>query len=550
MISLGNFIRCVCVAVAVVWMSCLAGCDKQILAPKAEDPAIDWNRVVDDASKTLDLEWIGPLGFDQARPGSWIQQRVEKLFNVKLRPVFLDPISNEKVRTLRFVAGNVPDVFWDGGPLEVRANVHQGFVLELPYEVILKHAPHYVAYVNSQAPEVWMYPYWRGKNWGIPTVIPGGSIPLISSWRGDWLENVGISKVPETLEETHEAFRRFTFSDPDRNGRNDTYGVSPSISHWSYFFTEFFTQKKVLPFDLQEVDGKITWGGIRPEARDVLAMLRNWYAEGIIDPDFVLGSANESMVGFQNGRVGYFGLGTFDFVLNPVEPGSLVNRMAQLAPGMRLIAGPPMRAVDGRRYRSAWGAGGHVLQFSSRTGPEKVVRVLKMLDTMYADFHLALEINMGSRGLHWDYSPERGTYALDPFKTTKAAQEMTCPGNFVNPSFFAPSGLPLNFIDTLRSTHQLEAVQRYSRPEWGLTNAFGKTDVLESASGKLGDLRRLQEKSFVDIIRGKRPLSDFDAFVQAWKKQGGERILAEAEEFRKIRDEVYAKVGVPRGGKP
>ena len=48
----------------------------------------------------------------------------------------------------------------------------------------------------------------------------------------------------------------------------------------------------------------------------------------------------------------------------------------------------------------------------------------------------------------------------------------------------------------------------------------------------------------MDIIRGKRPLSDFEEFVAEWKRQGGERLLAEANEFRRKRDEVLRKVGV------
>ncbi|MFD0717029.1 hypothetical protein [Paenibacillus sp. GCM10027626] len=42
--------------------------------------------------------------------------------------------------------------------------------------------------------------------------------------RKDWLDNVGIDKLPETLDEYHEVLRRFTFNDPDQNGKNDMYG--------------------------------------------------------------------------------------------------------------------------------------------------------------------------------------------------------------------------------------------------------------------------------------------------------------------------------------
>jgi len=55
-------------------------------------------------------------------------------------------------------------------------------------------------------------------------------------------------------------FRRFSFNDPDGNGLYDTYGLSPSVAYWSYFFSEFFAAFCILPFDFQEVDGAIVWG--------------------------------------------------------------------------------------------------------------------------------------------------------------------------------------------------------------------------------------------------------------------------------------------------
>ncbi|MEI8339982.1 MAG: hypothetical protein WCH43_00400 [Verrucomicrobiota bacterium] len=519
-----------------------------LAAVPAQDLPGDWAKVVDDPAKTLDLEWMGPLGYERALPGSWLQSRVEKLFNVKIHPIFLDPVAYEKTRALHFVAGDIPDLFWDGDPRGVRRKVKHGFVLELPYEVLLRYAPNYVAYVNANGPEAWMYSYSQGRNWGIPTVVPAGAIPLVAVWREDWLKNVGITKIPKTLPEFHEAFRRFTFNDPDGNGRRDTYGLSPCIEHWSFFFIEFFAQKGVLPFDLQEVDGKMTWGGIRPEAREVLAMLRDWYAEGIIDPDFVLGLRSETHMPLQNGRVGYYGLGTYDRSLERSRPDSVINRMAETHPEARLAAGPLMEGPDGQHRNRVWGGGGHVLQFSANIPKEKVVRVLWMLDGIFADPKLAIEINMGRRGLHWDYTPEQGVFALDPYTGKKATQEMIGVHNFLAPSFFGLSGLSLEAIDSLRSESQRKAERLYSRPEWGIANALGKTDVLESASDSIEDLYRMQVKFFVDIIRGKRPLDDFAVFVELWKKRGGDRLLEEAEVFRKERQEVYSKVGVSTGG--
>lgn len=530
-------------AIAFYLLLCFSVSTPQASA-SADVPDLDgW---IDNPSEILEIEWMGPLGFSSARPGSWIQNKLEERYNIKFKPIFLDSVAYTKTRSLHFVAGDIPDVFWDGDPIGVRSKARHGFVLELPYEIILHYAPNYVAYINKHAPEAWMFSRWAGKNWGVPTVIPAGNIPPVYVWRGDWLKNVGLPNIPETIDEAHEAFRRFTFNDPDGNGKNDTYGLSPSMVHWSYFFAEFFSARGVLPFDLQEVDGKITWGGIRPEAREVLAMLRKWYAEGIIAPDFVLCRTNEQHeTPFLNGKVGYYGPGQFSSLLNTNSASSMVSRIARLQPQAKLVAAPPLKGWDGHQRGRVWGGGGHVLQFSSEIPKNKVVRVLRMLDATYADINLSIEAIMGQRGKHWEHSVSEGVYPVEPYtsKERNGEHEMISAANMRNYGFFAPSGLPLDVVNTFSSERERDAMRRFTRPEWGISNAIGKTDALESSSVVLPDLRRLQEKYYIDIIRGTIPLESFDNFVQLWLKRGGQKLLDEAQNFRIQREDIYHKVG-------
>lgn len=501
----------------------------------------------DNPKQILSLTWTGPLGFSEARPGGWIQRRIEAEFGVRFAPQFLDPVAYSKTRPLRFIAGEVPDLFWDGDPLGVRSKARHGFVLELPYEVLLRFAPHYVAFINRQAPEAWMYARWRGRNWGIPTVVPNAVHPTISLWRKDWLEKVGIDKVPETAAEAHEAFRRFTFNDPDGNGRNDTYGFSPPVGHWSYFFSEFFAAEGVLAFDLQEVNGAVTWGGIRPEAKRVLAMLRAWYAEGIINPDFVLGQPSMADQALLDGRIGYVSMQSARS-LDPSVPASLVSRLRQINPAAALAPAAPLAGMDGIRRARVWGAAGHVLQLSEKLAqePAKVVRILRILDGLAADPGLHLEAIMGERGVHWDSTDERGAFLLPPYtESLRATREMLGANQYEGFGFFAPFGLPVDQLEPLRAAWKRKLMETYARPEWGIFNPLGKTDVLERTSDTLGDLRQFQQKFYTDIIRGDRPLDDFERFVDQWKQRGGSAILTEAHEFLRERGEIYRLLGVP-----
>ena len=68
-------------------------------------------------------------------------------------------------------------------------------------------------------------------------------LPYLSSesgwgiyYRADWLINIGYytetngvktAKTPETIEEFQDVLMKFTLNDPDKDGKNNTYGISP-----------------------------------------------------------------------------------------------------------------------------------------------------------------------------------------------------------------------------------------------------------------------------------------------------------------------------------
>lgn len=520
----------------------LGGCRQQEVA---EHTPVDWQNVSDEPAQTLEFSWMGPLSFDRGRPGSWIQQQIEERFNLRLKPIFIDQVSYARTRSLRFVAGDIPDVFWNGDPLVAQRMARHGFVLQLPREVILKHAPDYARYIQQQAPEAWLYPSWQGENWGVPTVVPSGHYPMLALWRKDWLDKVGIEKVPETLDEMHEAFRRFKERDPDGNGRNDTYAISPPIHHWSLFFAEFFATQGVLPFDLQLVDGKIVWGGTRPEAKEVLAMLRQWYSEGLISPDFVLGShSSHSEQQFVEGRVGYYGNVSVAQYLNHRPASSLHNRLRQINPQAELVAGPLPAGADGQRRARVWGGGGHILQFSKalEAQPQKVIRVLHMLNEAARNPELATEMLIGKRGLHWDFNEANGLHELSPYVGGGNDAQLTGTSRIGSVGFFMVAGLPPETLSRYRTPEENAVYTDLANPQWGISNALGKTDVLESSGQSLADLRLLQMRYYTEIIRGNMPLDAFETFTAQWLERGGREILEEANELLRQRDAVYLQI--------
>ncbi|MCE5326354.1 MAG: extracellular solute-binding protein [Planctomycetaceae bacterium] len=556
------FLLCVVAAVAVG----IALVPTRPPAPAAGLSLEQWDAATDDRSKCVTLSWLGPPIMPGAKKGTWIERRLEKAFNVDLRGIFLDGAAFGQNRPLMFMAGDVPDVVWDGDPLPFRRNVDQGFVMELPYEVILKHAPQYVKMINTYCPKAWLYTYYRGRNYGVPTLAASDIYPPAMAWRKDWLDNVGIAKVPDTLDEMHEAFYRFRHNDPDRNGKKDTYAFCPG-AHWSIAFIDVFAAFNVLPQDFVERDGRVVWGGVTPEARQALAVLRQWYAEELIDPDYVAANSftDLSMDRFKNGRTGYI---TYvdDRQCDSAYPHSLFADLLELNAIRRkngqentvaqLVPAAPPRGIDGKRRYRFWGGPAHSIWFGQHMAktPEKVLRTLHMFEELCkpANGRLFIESRIGQEGTHWKWDARQGVVPLYPYSETgQDARNLLAFWGLENAyGFYSFSSAPLEVTDKYLPASIKEFRAKYRRTEYGLMNAIGKTDVVDSAGRNLDDLRQLQTEVYTDIIRGKRPLEYFDTFVEQWKQRGGDLLTREANELYAIMGDIYRQVGVAAATQP
>lgn len=507
----------------------------------------------DDPNARLDIVWMGSPHAPSAYDGVWIQRRLEEAFNIRLHPVYL---GFGQKKEFFFAGGDVPDLSWEADPITVQRLAYHGFIVEVPYELILKYAPDYVALMNREAPATWLYSYWNGRNWGLPTLWLDGASPLTGAWRRDWLRRVGIEKVPETLEEFHAALKKFVEEDPDGNGKRDTWGMTGSITWWKCF-PEFFGAFGIGPSAWTERDGKAVWSGTLPEARQALAVLRQWYAEGLIHPEFVSTDRETSEQNFLNGKTGYresAGLQARNF--DAADPASLAARLRVLSgPGAEIVPGRFPLGPEGKRGAWCWGGGGNIVVFGTPTArnPAKVVRLLKLLNELVVNENLFMESKVGKRGLHWDYvdpvvGKASGIRLLPPFDVpSMAKREAISAGAYLNGNaVFSPNCGDPAIYNRYRSREELAFIETYRPVKYRIRDIFMKPDVVPSAGELLAELQNFQETTFAEIIRGEKSLDAFDRFVGEWFARGGARLTQEANALLGERNRIYDRVGVPK----
>lgn len=126
--------------------------------------------------------------------------------------------------------------------------------------------------------------------------------------RKDWLENLGL-EIPVTTEDFLNVMRAFTFKDPDKNGRNDTYGYGAYLeikknsaglgTKFDPFFGAFGTEGTV-DFSKQSPGLNI----YKEEYYDALEFIRQICSEKLIDPNWVAYKKDDFRNAWKQGRFG------------------------------------------------------------------------------------------------------------------------------------------------------------------------------------------------------------------------------------------------------
>ncbi|MDF2927111.1 MAG: sugar transporter permease [Paenibacillaceae bacterium] len=152
--------------------------------------------------------------------------------------------------------------------------------------------PYLKDYPNiSSLPEIgWKNTAIDGKQYGIYRyrhAIRDGFI-----YRKDWLDSLGL-KEPATTDELYNVLKAFALNDPDKNGKDDTYGLVERSNMYSF---RIVTALFGAPTSWEQKDGKFTPAWKTPAYMNALNFYKKLYDEKILNPDFAtLKNANDTI---------------------------------------------------------------------------------------------------------------------------------------------------------------------------------------------------------------------------------------------------------------
>lgn len=247
------------------------------------------------------ITMINRLNADYLVDGNPVLDKLQELSGVVLE-LEAPPINNYPDRlNVLMASGDMPDIIYtqsDNGNLPlIQGWVNDGLVL--PLDNYLDQMPNVKAVMSDNELTVARIYDEEGNTYGIPRLQTKPKDGIII--RQDWLDKFGL-EAPRTPEEFAKVMYAFAHSDPDGNGKDDTFGFSVNAKVFNsrnlvYGFG-------IVPSTIKNAQGEHQIMEAQAGYMNYMDWLRGMYEDGSLDPEWYLNKDYEDQDKYNAGKIG------------------------------------------------------------------------------------------------------------------------------------------------------------------------------------------------------------------------------------------------------
>lgn len=450
---------------------------------------------------TFQILWGTPPQDDASN--LWLQE-LNKRLGVTYRANLAPGASyNDKFATL-LASGNLPDLMFvqDTSPQGLQA-AEDGALLDLSDllagDKVLEW-PH-LAHIRT---ETWQRSSKHGRILGIPNEDP--VLTRFPAIRSDALEAIGATDVGTTIDDFLDRFVEMgklgTLQGKEFYPMLDL-GPLTEVAEWMF---------GIGPEWQLDDAGKLRHKYQHPRYPEVVEYLRRFWGGGAVFPDPTASNKSQKL---ENGQVGYNRDSYNAFFLD-----SQIRKLRASTPGADLTFFVPPAAPDATltvvRTDGYWG----IVAISSRvTDPARQKLLLSILNWFRSPFGSEEYqfINDGIEGVHFTRAVDSSiTKTQDEAAHSDHAALSWLGVSPVNNNYLIPPDLA-DKADNFFTTVEALAKDPVSSPVLGL--------VSEKASRSAGTRGSVRDDYVTGMLYGRRPLTDYKAFLDDWLRAGGQEAL-------------------------
>ncbi|MGM0883777.1 MAG: extracellular solute-binding protein [Bacillota bacterium] len=440
--------------------------------PKKESPVIA--KIEEVTNTKLDMTWVPASGttYDDKVSATLASGKLPDLMLLR------------KIKDSAALNAQQSGVFWDVSP----------FLKDFPN--LSKMNP--VAVRNASV---------GGKLYGIPRERVLARYGMI--FRKDWLDNLGL-QTPKTVDDIYKVAKAFTENDPDKNSKNDTFGIQEDAN------MELLKQLTVYaggPNSWGLKDGKVTPDFLYPEFKSALDLYRKMVVEKIISPDFPIAPKYDY---FNQQKAGIY-FSVID------DGGTRHNDLLKSDPKVIVDVAQNFDGPAGQHVRGTFGYDSLlVIPKSSVTSEDKVKQILGFLDKL-GEEPLQTLLNWGIEGT--DYTVEGG-------KGKKIAGSAGA-GDVVGFKWDAPSA----GIKGVRTPVEEKITQMFEDNKELAVVDLSASLLSDTNTQKGADLMKAVNDAKTQYVLGELDEKGWNDAVDKWRKNGGDKIIEEyTADYNKMKE--------------
>ncbi|MBS4178739.1 extracellular solute-binding protein [Lederbergia citrea] len=454
---------------------------------------------------------------------------VEEEVGVKLDVTLAMKSGDEYTQKLNalIVTNDLPDLFTVRGEdiIQMDQIIEAGLAEDLT-EVFEQHAS---PLVKELLPAEALEPLKRdGKLYFIPDLQRPSEDGSMTWIRADWLKKLNLPE-PKTFQDVIAIAEAFKDMNPKQN-----YGFEAGTSPYGmYSLSGLFSAYHAYPNAwIKDADGNLVNGNIQPEMKDALQSLQDLKKKGLIHNEWTVSDDGErSRQDYINGKLGIH----FGKWWAPEWPLQLIK---DNDPDSEWKAFPFMSIDDkpALHLQETVQANSYYVLKKGYAHPEKYIEMVNLVAEHY-----------------WGEDPQVDPEASELWKMA--------------PAHLQPWGKNIVFQQSIEEAFKsgddsklhpgekqlYDRIQAYkdgNDEDWGIALEYGEGGSLglydsfdyinnefygaptTSMTSKQANLDKLFLETFIEIVNG-ADINKFDTFVDQWKKQGGDDITKEVNEWYK-----------------
>ncbi|MDO5417885.1 MAG: extracellular solute-binding protein [Lachnospiraceae bacterium] len=504
-------------AMALSVTACGGGQGTDTKAPAADsgknEAAADSGK--SDSGKPVPIRWLttGDAAAKVIKEDDRIVAAINEKLGIDLKVEIVPENNTEKVN-VAMASGDFPDVVTGAyGTSATQQWIDDGMVIPLtPY---MDKLPNIKAWLDD-----YQWTAVNGDYYGIPFITQYQAANTLLMMRKDWLDKLGLS-YPKTLDEMKTVLTAFTNDDPDGNGKNDTYGFSsekPSSTNGQTPFDWVFFAYGLPHGDYSlDADDQVIPIFEDPSFIPAMHYIKDLWDSGVVDPELMLNDIPKKEEKFYQGKIGAMPATVYRHI-NRHE-----NSLKELFPDGELCYDMPPAGPDGALGMSRQGKNGFLTCVT--TACKNQDKAAEFVDFMISEEGNHL-LRYGIEGIHYTKEGDKIVYnmeerAKDAFSDNGWAHALAW-GSFYWP---LESGfMPDTEVGKERALASVEVASKCQVP-----NLVKQKTPAEVQDGSA--VNDIFIQYFSDMLQGKIGIEEGTAKLsEAWRSQGGEEILKEAND--------------------